>query len=259
MKSITLLGALLVFIPNAMSQSSLIVAHRGYSHVAPENSLTAFEAAIAVGAPYFELDVQKSADGTPIVIHDETLERTASSNAIGLIQSLSDEELQTVRIGYPERFGRAFENEPLPTLSDALQLAQGRIRVCVEIKVAGIESAIVADIQKWKMDEDVVIFSFLPEVLTQIHSIAPHLKLLFLKSDATSDDLNHCLDIGAAAIGVGGKTKLDEAFINEAAAMDLEVWRWTVDDVAEMRRLQNLGVHAIITNRPDLGMTFSIE
>ena len=82
MKSITLLGALLVFIPNAMSQSSLIVAHRGYSHVAPENSLTAFEAAIAVGAPYFELDVQKSADGTPIVIHDETLERTASSNAI---------------------------------------------------------------------------------------------------------------------------------------------------------------------------------
>ncbi len=259
MTRLAFFGFLITFIPQVMSQSPLIVAHRGYSHLAPENSLSAFERAIEIGAPFLELDVQRSANGTPIVIHDESLERTTSCSELGRTDGYTDQELQSVRIGYPSKFGLDFQHESLPTLSQALELAKGRIGVCVEIKVAGIESAIIADIAKWNMEKEVVIFSFLPEVLRSIHSLAPDLKLLFLKSKARSEDLDECLALHATALGVGGKTQLDHAFLKEAAEKNIEIWRWTVDDVREMQRLKSLGIHAIITNRPDLGLTLHLE
>ena len=234
-----------------MAQSTFIVAHRGFSSIAPENSLSAFEAAIECGAPYFELDVQASADGVPMVIHDETLDRTSSSGHTGRVDHLTQSELRQVHVGYPSKFGAEFALEPLPTLADALALAKGRIKVCVEIKVSGIEEAIVRDIQEQGMDSEVVVFSFLPDVLRRVHELAPELPLLFLKEQASVQDLMRCSELNAGAIGVGGRTTLDAAFVQTAREAGIQIWRWTVDEPDEMWNMLAVPVHGLISNCPD--------
>lgn len=234
-----------------MAQATLIVAHRGFSGIAPENSLSAFEAAIECGAPYFELDVQASADGVPMVIHDETLDRTSSSGHTGRVDQLTLRELRQVKVGYPSKFGEEFTTEPLPTLAESLACANGRIKVCVEIKVSGIEEAIVRDIRAQGMASEVVVFSFLPDVLSRVHELAPELPLLFLKEQASEQDLLRCSELNAGAIGVGGRTTLDAAFVQAAGEADIQVWRWTVDDADEMRSMLAIPVHGLISNYPD--------
>ncbi|MDA0912948.1 MAG: glycerophosphodiester phosphodiesterase [Bacteroidetes bacterium] len=238
----------------AMAQSPIIIAHRGFSQIAPENTLSAFESAIQCGAPYFELDVQKSHDSVPIVIHDESLDRTTSCNLTGRIDEYDAIELKKVTVGYPSKFGDQFQDEMLPTLGDALELAQNRINVCVEIKTEGIESEIIEEIRSREMEKQVVIFSFIPKVLTEIHALAPELKILFLKEHAAMADVEFTKNMGAFAMGVGGKTELNPKFMDYADALGIQIWRWTVDDPQEMTTLIELGIDAIITNRPDLGL-----
>lgn len=239
----------------AMAQSPIIVAHRGFSYIAPENTLSAFESAIQCGAPYFELDVQKSHDLVPIVIHDESLDRTTSCKLTGRIDEFDAADLKEVTVGYPSKFGDQFRNEELPTLGNALELAKDRIKVCVEIKTKGIESEIIEEIRSREMTNQVVIFSFIPEVLSTVHALAPELKILYLKEHASSADFEFTRSIGAFAMGVGGKTELTPEFIDEAHESDVQIWRWTVDEPEEMIRLIELGIDAIITNRPDLGLS----
>jgi glycerophosphoryl diester phosphodiesterase len=254
MKHLTAFFLFVGLIHIAMAQSTLIVAHRGFSSIAPENTLSAFEAAIACGAPYFELDVQASADGVPMVIHDETLDRTSSSGHQGRVDAWTRKQLEQVHVGYPSKFGEEFAAEPLPTLAQSLALARGRIQVCVEIKAAGIEEAIVQDIREQGMAEEVVVFSFHPEILTRVHAVAPELPLLFLKEDAGMEDLARCAELHAGAIGVGGATELNDAFVKAAADANIEIWRWTVDDPAEMQAMLDLPVRGLISNRPNVAL-----
>lgn len=251
MKVLPFLLFLIGLMNQATAQSSLIVAHRGFSSIAPENSLSAFNAAIECGAPYFELDVQASADGVPMVIHDATLDRTSSSGHTGRVDHLTLEELRQAYVGYPSKFGSEFAAEPLPTLEESLALANGRIKVCVEIKASGIEEAIVRDIREQGMASEVVVFSFFPDVLKRVHELAPELPLLFLKEQATEEDLLRCSELNAGAIGVGGKTTLDAAFVQAAADADIQIWRWTVDDPVEMSAMLAVPVHGLISNCPD--------
>ena len=186
-----------------------------------------------------------------MVIHDETLDRTSSSGHTGRVDHLAQSELRQVHVGYPSKFGAEFALEPLPTLADALALAKGRIKECVEIKVSGIEEAIVRDIQEQGMASEVVVFSFLPNVLSRIHELAPELPLLFLKEQASVQDLMRCSELNAGAIGIGGRTTLDAAFVQAAGEADIQIWRWTVDDEDEMRKMLAVPVHGLISNCPD--------
>ena len=245
--------ALLLFIGltnMTMAQSTLIVAHRGFSSIAPENSLSAFEAAIECGAPYFELDVQASADGVPMVIHDETLDRTSSSGHTGRVDHLAQSELRQAHVGYPSKFGEEFALELLPTLAESLALAKGRIKVCVEIKVSGIEEAIVRDIRAQGMASEVVVFRFYPTCCVGCE-LAPELPLLFLKEQASVQDLMRCSEMNAGAIGVGGRTTLDAAFVQAAGEADIQIWRWTVDEPDEMRNMLSIPIYGLISNCPD--------
>ena len=103
----------------------LVIAHRGFSGVAPENTLAAFRKAIDVGADMFELDVLLSQDEHVVVIHDDTLERT--TNGTGKVIDHTLAELQALDAG--SWFSPEFAGEPIPTLEDALRLAKGEILV----------------------------------------------------------------------------------------------------------------------------------
>src|SRR5437762_2604182 len=111
--------------------SPMLIAHRGGSLEAPENTLSAFRHAIAIGAKYVELDVQLSRDGVLVVIHDETLDRT--TNGAGPVGAYSYEELRRLDAG--SHFGRQYGGETNPTLREVLELcASEDMGVVVELK-----------------------------------------------------------------------------------------------------------------------------
>jgi glycerophosphoryl diester phosphodiesterase len=111
-----------------------LVAHRGNAREFPENTLPAFESALALGLRFLELDLQLSADGVPIVIHDDRLERTTGKS--GSVFDLRAREIRQIDAGEPERFGARFEGTRIPLLQDVLVMLRRHAdaRLFVEIK-----------------------------------------------------------------------------------------------------------------------------
>jgi glycerophosphoryl diester phosphodiesterase len=111
-----------------------LVAHRGNAREYPENTLPAFESALDLGLKYLELDVQLSADGVPMVIHDSRLERTAGM--VGSVFELRARDLRKIEAAEAERFGDRYRGTTIPLLSDVLKLLEGRpeVTIFVEIK-----------------------------------------------------------------------------------------------------------------------------
>lgn len=178
-----------------------IIAHRGFSSAAPENTIAAFRKAVDAGADYFELDVHRSRDGKLIVIHDHTLNRVSSSGDTGKVADMNFREIRKVRAGYSKKFGETFKNERIPTLKQALRVAKGRIRVCVEVKAPEIEAAVLKTIRDLKMDKDVIIFSFGYDILRTFRELDAEIPLLYLRSVVDSTVIADAVAIRASAIG----------------------------------------------------------
>ena len=121
---------ILIFVLNSMltNAQTKIIAHRGFSGIAPENTLIAFQKAIDCKADYFELDVHKTKNDSIVVIHDSSVDKTSSNGFKGEIAELNYSDLRAVNVGYSRKFGDKYENEKIPTLREALALAKGRLR-----------------------------------------------------------------------------------------------------------------------------------
>lgn len=228
-----------------------IIAHRGFSSAAPENTLAAFQMAIEIGAPYFELDVHKTKDDSLVVIHDYSLGRTSSNNAKGNIADMNYADLENVRVGYSKEFGNDYKDEKVPALRDALQLAKWKIKVCIEIKVTGIEASVIKTINDLNVNDRVIIFSFDYEVLKKIRSLDKDIEILYLKGNANNLTLDKAMAINASAIGVGGATKITKNFIDQSHSKGLEVWQYTINNETQMRKLIEVGLDGLITDYPD--------
>lgn len=247
---------ILLFLMIALSQTKVhaqtkIIAHRGFSSEAPENTISAFILAIESGADYFELDVQQSADGVIVVSHDDKLSRCSST---GSKLSIKDENwltLQNEKVGYVDKFQDQFVNEKLPTLEEALLLAKGKIKVCVEIKVHDAEEEILEIISKTGMQSDVIVFSFHYDVLEKIRALNKDIPLLYLLVMSSNKNLRQANKINASAIGVGPLTKVNSKFVSKVHDAGLELWKWTVNEKEEMQELMSLSIDGIITNYPN--------
>jgi glycerophosphoryl diester phosphodiesterase len=239
---------LLAYLQPAMAQTK-VIAHRGFSSAAPENTLAAFEKAIQSGADYFELDVRQTKDDSIIVIHDQSLNRTSVQK--GKVSKMTYAELEAVSVGYPDQFDQSYKGEKLPSLREALKLAKSKIKVCIEIKVHSAEEEILRTVRELEMEEEVIIFSFYKDVLKKIRQLDEDIPILYLKSRANKNSIRKAKEMDAQAIGVGGKTKLDKDFLSFAHAQGLEVWRWTVNDEKSMRNLIDLGIDGLITDYPE--------
>ncbi len=157
-------------------KSPWIIAHRGFSQKYPENTLAAFQAAMAAGAAMIELDVMLSRDRKPVVIHDETLERT--TNGCGAVSHFTMAELKNLDAG--SWFHPTFADQRLPELSEVLDLMGGKTRVNIEIKAQAYEQAhppdaiekqVVAMVKKKNLVKSVLISSFEIDFLVQIASM----------------------------------------------------------------------------------------
>ncbi len=221
----------------------MILGHRGAPTEAPENTLRSFQLALAQGANGVELDVQRSRDGVPVVIHDPTLERTTTGR--GRVDEHSWEALQQLRVG---------AEQCIASLEQiAVWAANTGAYLNVELKSAGAEAASFGVLNAAGVLDRVLFSSFLPEVVREIGRLAPDARryLLLERWDAGVPD-------AVREIGAGGVCLRDDAAtsqaLSELAEASLPVVVWTVDDPARIRALLRAGVAAIITNRPDIAV-----
>jgi glycerophosphoryl diester phosphodiesterase len=230
------------------SENFIVMAHRGASAAAPENTLIAYKKAIEMGADYAELDVRQTKDGAIVLMHDKTVHRTTGVK--GYIWDLTLEELKQLEAG--SWFGEKFRGEPIPTLEEVIRLAKGRMKLNIEVKISenepGIAQCVVDIVRSEDFSRDCIITSFDMETVKTFKKIAPDLEtgLIF--------DKEYHFDVfeGTWDVLSTNHELVDAKFVRLAKDNGKKIYAWTVNEQEEMLRLIGLGVDGIITDRPDL-------
>ena len=223
----------------------LIVAHRGASRHAPENTLSSIREAIRQGADCSEIDVQSTVDGVVILMHDSDLKRIAD-----LPQRVDETTFEEIRkLDAGAWFGEEFEGEKVPTLQEAMNVARGKIHLNIEVKPYGEDpssAAVVAElIKKNKFADQCVVTSFDANVLRAIKAEVPDLQVGLIVGAAMGD----LSKVDADFLSVHAPI-VDARFMKRCRERDKEVYTWTVNNREQMIRLTILGVNAIITDEP---------
>ncbi|HHV20932.1 MAG TPA: glycerophosphodiester phosphodiesterase [Propionibacterium sp.] len=232
-----------------------IWAHRGASAYAPENTLPAFELAAEMGADGIELDVQLTADGEVVVIHDETLDRT--TDATGRVGELT---LAEIRRADASNGLAGFGGTRVPTLAEVLEVVRrGRMVVNVELKnltefYPGLERAALDVIAASGMAERVIVSSFNHWSLKTVQHLAPAMKVGVLLSDGIYLPWEYAADFGAAAIHPHWGFLRVPGLVDYAHAAGVAVHVWTVNAETDLAAAISAGVDAVITNHPDVGL-----
>jgi glycerophosphoryl diester phosphodiesterase len=235
-----------------LSDRLLIIAHRGASADFPENTLPAFAAGVEAGADLVELDYRHSADGVPVVLHDETLDRTTDARRLFGGEKLpvaARTRADLERLDAGAWFAPRFAGTRLPSLEQALEVIQPGSVTLIERK-AGDAQTCVELLRRLGLVERVVVQSFDWDYLRDCRRLAPELALVALgEKELTPARAAEAAELGALGVGWNAKT-LTAAEIAMAHARGLRVWSWTVDDPARARELVAAGVDGLITNRP---------
>ncbi len=229
-----------------------IIAHRGYSSQAPENTMAAFERVVSAGFKALELDVQMTKDSQVVVIHDETIDRT--SDGQGLVKEHSYEELTQYDFG--AWFGRSFAGERLPLLADVLDLVQDHdLWVNVELKTGavaypGLEDKVITMIRSRDLGDQTLISSFNHYSLKAIKELWPELPIGVLYMAGLYEPWNYARTLGAEALHpyyVG----LTPELVRSTKARGLLMHPFTVDKPADIQAVIASGADGIITNYPE--------
>jgi glycerophosphoryl diester phosphodiesterase len=230
----------------------LVIAHRGDSKVAPENTLPAFASAIKANADFVELDYFHSADGVPVVIHDSTLDRT--TNAVKLwggekikVDSKSLRELGALDAG--SWFGVEFSGTRLPTLGESLDVIQNGSMTLIERK-GGDPQTCLTLLGNRKLLARVVVQSFDWQYLTGCRRLSNDLVLAALgENELSAARLDEIADTGATIVAWNERDTTAES-IRAIHARGWKAWAYTVDSPARVRQLVTAKIDGIITNRP---------
>ncbi|MBX7173979.1 MAG: hypothetical protein K1X72_23615 [Pyrinomonadaceae bacterium] len=246
--------------------SPLIIAHRGASAVAPENTLAAFQKAIQEGADGLEFDVRIAKDGVPIVFHDATLRRTAQKK-IG-VTHFTAEELSRIDVGSwfnlknPKKADASFSNEMIPSLEKFLEFLgdyQGLLYLelkCKDSEIATLVKNVTEIVRKSKLFPKIIIKSFkleaiaetkklLPEVRTAA-LFAPEIMTLLKKQTRLIEKAKDCL---ADELSLHFSLATQK-IVAEAEKEGMPTIIWTADHPVWVKRASEIGLKAIITNNP---------
>ncbi len=224
-----------------------ITAHRGASHVAPENTMPAFRAALDAGADYVELDVQRTRDGAIIVMHDGDFMRMAGDAR--KVSQVTAAEAASIDIG--SRYGREFAGESPPLLSDVIGLARDRMKINIELKYnvpdPGLAPAVIGLLKQENFLDQVVVTSLDYAALKQVKSLEPRIPTGHIVTAAVGDVAKTRADFVSL-----NSAQATPALLRRAHAANKQVHVWTVDKPEVMQRMIERGVDNIITNEPAL-------
>lgn len=232
-------------------EAPVCVAHRGGYGLAPENTLVAFANAIRLGCSWGELDVRATRDGSLVVIHDPTVDRT--TDGTGPVAEFTLRRLKKLDAG--SRFSRKFAWERIPTFGQVLRLVRGKLSLLVELKVKGVERQVVAALRKARMDRNVIVIGHDLQALMRVKRSASHIATGLLSSSLRATEAPDSLIAGARRIRaflVPARLDVTAEGIEEAHAAGLVVVSEPAEDPAVMERLLALGIDGIVTARPDI-------
>lgn len=235
-------------------RAPLVIAHRGASGYAPENTIAAFKLAAEMGFDLIENDVHRTRDGVIVVSHDAALDRC--TDGTGKIVELTLAEVQSVDAGV--KFGGKYQGERIPTLQQALDSIPDNAGFCIELKVPGITEDVVRMVEQAGQVDRTVIFGFDGSNGPIVKAANPRLAFLYLVHVPAEESIqrvpeivNNALTYQADIIGIWHGAVSAE-LVKAAKRRGVSVWVWTVDDLERARECTLLGVDGIISNKPDV-------
>lgn len=226
-------------------ERSQVIAHRGAAGSAPENTLAAVLRAIEDGADWIEVDVQESADGEVVVIHDKDFMRLAGNPL--KIWNARSEDIAGIDVG--SWFGPEFSGERVPTLRSVLETARGHAKVLVELKYYGhddrLAERVVSIVEETGMVGQTAFMSLEPSQVVRMKELRPDWRVGTLAARSVGDPAKLASDFLAVSSAIA-----TAAYIGHARTSGKDVLVWTVDDPIDMSRMVSRGVSGIITNQP---------
>lgn len=231
----------------ALFQNPTVMAHRGLSADAPENTLYAFSDAILVGADFIELDMQQTRDGVLVVMHDSNLKRTTGVNKD--IWDVDYADIQNLDAG--SWFDPAYANARIPTLEETLQFVDKRAKLNIEIKPTKhgsdtLEQDVAELITRYQYTDACYVTSFSYGSLKKVKEANPEIRTGYLMSVA----YGQFYSLKYADAFSLNKVFVTSQVVNAAHQQGKQIFAWTVNGMSEVRSLCNLHVDSIITDDP---------
>jgi glycerophosphoryl diester phosphodiesterase len=242
---------ILTFLGMSLNAQQIFIAHRGASYLAPENTVASAKLAWELGADAVEVDVHLSKDNRVMVIHDRDTKRTCTGKKNLTVEKTPSVVLRDLDAGSWK--GEAFKGEKLPFLSEIIETIPAGKTLVVEIKAGGDKMipALRRCVDNSGKTDQIVFISFDWKTIVKTHEEFPGNKCYWLSSvkPGLNKKIEQISELGLTGINLKHSI-IDEDVVNAAKALNLEVLTWTVDDPIEAKRLTDIGVSGITTNRP---------
>jgi glycerophosphoryl diester phosphodiesterase len=231
----------------SLEDDVLVIAHRGAAGGAPENTLASVALALEHGADVVEIDVQETADGEVVVIHDSDLMKVGGSPM--KVWEATFDEIRAIDAG--SWFAPEFTGQRVPTLEQVLETCRGKAVVDIELKYYGhdqmLEQRVAAVVDATGMGDQVIAMSLKGDAVVKMKDIRPEWDVGLLTAKAVGDLTTAEADFLAVHVGMA-----NSAFIHRAHEAGKDVYVWTVNDRLNMSRMMSRGVDGVITDHPAL-------
>ena len=233
-----------------------VIAHRGGSHLAPENTAPAFANAMKLGVDMIEIDVEQTIDGKVVVIHDARVDRT--TNGTGAVDSLTFDYVRSLDAG--SHFSDKYKGTQISTLDEVIQQLNGKTGLLIEIKQGserypGIEQKVVDEIQKHNAYKWVIVQSFNKKAIDRVKKADNKIETVYLLGQSTFPAYYNKLIKGEVKPDFQGLAVSRKAWsknsLDSVKMLGLDTYAWTVDDTTAMKQLINWNISGIITDDPD--------
>lgn len=229
----------------------LVISHAACKGHAPENTLAGIRAALRLGVDAIEIDVHATRDGVPVLLHDDTLDRT--TNASGRVSDVDLSRLSSVDAGVRVFDGR-FQGERVPRLAEVLDMTRAACLLVIEIKQRAIEAEVIATVRAANAAASVMFWSFQPETVSVVRTLAPEIpaaQLVYQMNGEPDAVFNASVRRGAQAVSLYWST-VSRDVVRAARRRGLSVYTWTADAPDEQRAVADCAVDGIVTNVPDV-------
>lgn len=230
----------------------LVTSHAACRGHAPENTLAGIEAALGLGADAIEIDVHCTSDGVPVLIHDETVDRT--TDGTGNIHEMPFDVVRALDAG-ARQFAPKFQGAKIPTLAEVIDLTKGKALLQIEIKQAGIEEQIAEVVRAGDAIADCETHCFSARVVRTMRGVEPRLAAALLTDGKRvvdwQDFFGFALSLGAQGISVYYSLATPE-IVRMGQRRSLTFMTWTVDGESDVELMCDAGVDSICSNFPDL-------
>jgi glycerophosphoryl diester phosphodiesterase len=230
----------------------LVTSHAACKGHAPENTLAGIGEALRIGADAIEIDVHCTSDGVPVLLHDETVDRT--TDGTGNVHEMPLTVVQALDAG-ARQFVPKFAGERVPTLAEVLELTRGRALLHIEVKQPGIEEAVAAAVRDAGAINDCEVHSFWPQIVQAMRATEPRMAAALLTDGRRvvdwDDFFSFALSLNAQGVSVhyGGVTP---ERVRQGQRRSLTFMVWTADDESDIERMLAAGVDSVCSNFPDV-------